>query len=73
MEDNLTKAKKALMTPKQLCPTAVVVYAMETKSPGKQDAEKLAKLREILIKKTRVYSDSFPNYSGQRKDKNGVQ
>ena len=34
MEDNLTKAKRALMTPKQLCPTAVVVHTMENKSPG---------------------------------------
>ena len=25
MEDNLSKAKKALMTPKQLCPTAAVL------------------------------------------------
>ena len=65
MEDNLTKAKMALMTPKQLCPTAAVVHAMETKSPGKQDVQKLAKLRDILIKKTRVYSDSFPKYSGE--------
>ena len=37
MEDNLTKAKKALMTPKQLCPTAAVLHAMEAKSPGEQD------------------------------------
>ena len=50
MEDNLTKAERALMTPKQLCPTAAVVHAMEAKGPGEQDAEKLAKLREVLIK-----------------------
>ena len=42
MEDNLTKAKKALMTQKQLCPTATVVYAMEAKVPEEQDQEKLA-------------------------------
>ena len=30
-----------------------------------QDAEKLAKLREVLIKKTRAYSESFPKYSGE--------
>ena len=34
MEDNLTKAKKALMTQKQLCPTAAVVPTMEAKGPG---------------------------------------
>ena len=42
MEDNLTKAKKALMSPKHLCPTAAVMHMMETKNPGEQDAEKLA-------------------------------
>ena len=67
MEDNLNKAKQALMTPKQLCPTAAVVHVMKTKSPGNQDAEKLAELREILIKKTRVYIESFPKYSGESK------
>ena len=67
MEDNLTKAKKALMTPKRLCPTATVVYAMEAKDPEQQDQEKLAKLREVLIKKTREYSDSFPKYNGESK------
>ena len=67
MEDNLTKATKALMTPKHLCPTAAVVQTMEAKNPGEQDVEKLAKLREILIKKARVYSESFPKYSGESK------
>ena len=60
MEDNLK-------TPKELSLTAAVVHAMETKSSGEQDAEKLAKLREVLIKKTRVYSDSFPKYNGESK------
>ena len=32
MEDNLTKAKRALMIPKQLCPTGAVVHAMENNS-----------------------------------------
>ena len=59
MEDNLTKAKKALMTPKQLCHTAAVVHMMEDKNPGEQDVEKMAKLREILIKKTRAYKEPF--------------
>ena len=53
MEDNLTKAKRALMTPKQFCPTGVVVQEMENKAnPGEQDAKKLAKLKETWIKKT---------------------
>ena len=34
-EDNLTKATRILMTPKKLCPTAAVVFAMEHKAnPG---------------------------------------
>ena len=40
---------------------------MEAKGPGEQDAQKLAKLREVLIKKTRAYSESFPKYSGESK------
>ena len=74
MEDNLTKAKRALMTPKQLCPTAAVVQAIENKvNPGEQDAEKLAKLKETLIKKTREYSKSFPKYNrSPEKDRNGA-
>ena len=64
MEDNLTKAKRALMIPKQLCPTGAVVHSMENKAnPGEQDAEKLAELKETLIKKTREYSKSFPKYN----------
>ena len=52
------------MTPKQLCLTAAVVQAIENKvNPGEQDAEKLAKLKETLIKKTREYSESFPKYN----------
>ena len=54
------------MTPKQLFPTGVVVQAIENKAnPGEQDAEKLAKLKETLIKKTREYSKSFPKYNGE--------
>ena len=42
MEDNLTKAKRALMTPKQLCPTGANVHALESKAhPGEQDENKL--------------------------------
>ena len=41
MEDNLTKAKRILMTPKKLCPTGEVVYAMQNKAnPGEQDQRK---------------------------------
>ena len=41
MEDNLTKTKRILMTPKKLCPTGEVVYAMQNKAnPGEQDQRK---------------------------------
>ena len=55
MEDNLIKALRALMTPKQLCPTGANVHALESKTnPGEHDTDKLTKLREVLIKKSRV-------------------
>ena len=39
---------------------------MENKAnPGEQNTEKLAKLRETLIRKTREYSKSFPKYNGE--------
>ena len=73
MEDNLTKAKRALMIPKQLCPTGANVHALESKAnPGEQDEDKLTKLREVLIKKSREYCTTFIPQS-QRKDKHGVQ
>ena len=66
IEDNLTKAKRILMSPKKLCPTAVVVYVMECKvNPGEQDARDIAKMKETLFKKTREYSIKFPRYSGE--------
>ena len=56
MEDNLTKAKRALMAPKQLCHTGVNIQAIESKANlGEQDVEKLTKWREVLIKKSRDY------------------
>ena len=68
MEDNLTKAKRALMAPKQLCPTGVNVHAIESKAnPREEDVEKLTKLREVLIKKSREYCTSFPKYSVELK------
>ena len=42
MEDNLTKAKRILMTPKKLCPTA-----MENKAnPGEQETKEIVKKKE---------------------------
>ena len=68
MEDNLTKAKRILITPKNLCPTGEVVYAMENKAtPGEQCAKEIAKMKETLIKKIREYSNTFPKYSGESK------
>ena len=50
------------------------MQALENKAnPGKQDAEKLAKLKEMLIKKTREYSKYFQSIKeSQGKDKNGA-
>ena len=48
MEDNLTKAKRILITPKNLCPTGEVVYAMENKAtPGEQDTREIAKKKKL--------------------------
>ena len=56
IEDNLTKAKGALMAPKQLCHTGANIQAIESKANlGEQDVEKLTKWREVLIKKSRDY------------------
>ena len=54
MEDNLTKVKRALMAPKQLCPTGSNISSIERKvNLGEQDVDKLTNLREALIKKSR--------------------
>ena len=69
MEDNITKAKRAIMAPKQLCPTGANIKAIESKANlGELDMEKLAKCREILIKKSCDYSTSFPKYNGDSKE-----
>ena len=66
MEDNLTKAKRALMKPKELCPTASVVQSMQTQgSINIHEAKDIAKMQETLIKKEREYSRTFPKYNGE--------
>ena len=56
------------MAPKQLCPAGVNIKAIESKANlGELDMEKLAKWREILIKKSRDYCTSFPKYNGDSK------
>ena len=66
--DNLTKAKRALLAPKQLCPTGTNLQAIESKANlGEQDVDKLTKWREVLIKKSREYRKSFPKYNGDSK------
>ena len=75
MEDNLIKAKRAIMITKTLCPTGEVVQAMMSKpDPSLHDAERIAKMKEMIIRKTREYINTFPKYNGgQGKDKNGVR
>ena len=68
MEDNLTKAERALMAPKQLSPTGANIKAIESKANLVElDMENLAKWREILIKKSRDYSTTFPKYNEDSK------
>ena len=68
MEDNLTKAKRARMAPKQLCPTGSNIRSIERKvNVGEKDEETLTKLREVLIKKSRDFRTSFPKYNGDSK------
>ena len=63
MENNLTKAKSALMTPKLLCPTGANLHSLESKAnPGEKGADKLTKLTEVLIKKSGDYRTTFPKY-----------
>ena len=64
MEDNLTKAKRALMVTKQLCPTGKNVQELESKAQieGK-DRTTISKLRETLIRKSREYCTPFPKHN----------
>ena len=49
------------MPPKQLCPTGAIIQTIEKKvNLGEKDVDKLTKLREALIKKSRDYHMSFP-------------
>ena len=54
MEDNLTKEKRAIMITKMLCPTGEVVQAMMSQpNPSMHDAERIAKMKEMMNRKTR--------------------
>ena len=67
-ELSITKAKRALMAPKQLCPKGLNIRSIERKnSIGEKDEATLTKLREWLIKKSRDYRTSFPKYNGNLK------
>ena len=63
MEDNLTKAKRALMVPNQLYPTGANIKAIESNA----NLGELAKWREILIKYSMDYCTPFPKYNGDLK------
>ena len=68
MEDNLSKAKRALMSPKQLCPSGLNIQAIESKNHiGEKDKSILLKLRETMIRKNREYRTLFPKYSRDAK------
>ena len=54
MKDNLTKAKRALMTAKQLCPLVLEIQKIERKAQiGERDVSTLTKLRETMIRKSK--------------------
>ena len=66
MEDNLTKAKRAIMITKELCPTGAVVQAMMNQpNQNMHDAERIAKMKETIIRKNREYMNTFPKYNGE--------
>ena len=68
MEDNRTKAKRALMAPKQLCPSGLNIQSIERKNHiGENDDSILSKLRETMIRKSREFCTLFPKYSGDSK------
>ena len=68
MEDNLTKAKRALMAPKQLCPSGLNIQSIERKAhKGERDESILTKLIEMMIRKSREYLMSFSKYSRDSK------
>ena len=64
MEDNLTKAKRAIMVQKVLCPTGEALQAiLGLSSLSVLDMERVAKGKETIIKKTREYVNTFPKYN----------
>ena len=68
IEDNLTKAKRSLMAPKQLCPSGLNIQSIERKNHiGENDDSILSKLRETMIRKSREFCTLFPKYSGDSK------
>ena len=68
MEDNLTNAKRALMTNKQLCPSGVEIQTIKRKAQtGERDVLTLTKLRETMIRKSREYHMLFLKYNGDSK------
>ena len=75
MEDNLAKAKRALMVTKQLCPSELIIQALECKAQiGEKDMSMLSKLRETMIRKSGNTVHRSRSTTGiQSKDKPGVQ
>ena len=66
MEDNLTKAKRAIMVKKVLCPTAEAMQAMlGLSSLSMSNMERIAKGKVTIIRKTREYVNKFPKYNGE--------
>ena len=53
--------KRAIMITKELCPTGAVVQAMMNQpNQNMQDAERIEKRKETIIRKSREYMNTFP-------------
>ena len=66
MEDNLTKAKRAIMVEKVMCPTQEAMQAMlSIPTQSATDMEKIAKAEETIIRKNREYVNTFPKFNGE--------
>ena len=69
MEDDKTKAKRALMVPKMPCPTTRSAQELEEKAqPGAIDRSTIAKLKEMFIKKIREFRKKFPKHISDSKE-----
>ena len=74
MEDNLTKAQRALMVPNIPCPTTRFVQELEAKAqPDAMNRATILKMGETLVKKRSFVKHSQSLAETRRTDKPSVQ